>query len=227
MATNTIAPLTAHEIMQITPYLDAVAPASGDYGDRGRHACVLRKNGEFFAVEHIGDSWVLLEPFSEHAPTVDNVKGAIRTYREAPFHLVIHYLYRDVSNYKTGSMARIGPFRPNAAGRQALGVILTCLSDSQGFIPSELGMEDLQPGMVGGFKESEDTAFHEVIALGLVDASSMDGGSGHTGSIHTGSMDTRVTKAVIPMEQALSCAREWMAQGREWNVEAAYARLRD
>jgi hypothetical protein len=77
--------------------------------------------------------------------------------------LIVSYLYRDASNYKyRGTCAIAGPI-----DRVGLGWLLAALTggDEGGFIPSQIGMRDLQPTDSLDF-DGDDHIWHELEGIG-------------------------------------------------------------
>jgi hypothetical protein len=82
---------------------------------------------------------------------------------DEPGCLIVSYLYRDASNYKyRGSCAIAGPI-----DRVGLGWLLAALTggDEGGFIPSQIGMRDLQPTDSLDF-DGDDHVWHELEGIG-------------------------------------------------------------
>lgn len=97
------------------------------------------------------------------APWEFDLHGAIPY--NTPGTLVVHYLYRDMANYKRRSTLAIeGTF-----AREDIAIIIGALSagDDASFIPMQVGMEDLQFGMetTPDF-DDQDHVWHTLDGLG-------------------------------------------------------------
>ncbi len=76
----------------------------------------------------------------------------------------IDYLYRDVNNYKQESRAVF----PGALTLQQAQSMVDALDEDDGFVPSAVGLPDLQDETVNGWNADEDQPFHEIISISLV-----------------------------------------------------------
>jgi len=74
------------------------------------------------------------------------------------------YLYRDASNYKQfASVVFAGEITDEERD-----LLLDNLEDGENFIPSDVGLEDLQPRMVS-YPSTDDHVWHEIEIITLVD----------------------------------------------------------
>lgn len=76
-----------------------------------------------------------------------------------------HYLYRDANNFKQFESVVL----PGRMTKQDAEFILLCQKEKDGFIPSEVGLEDLQERMVNGYDESVDHPYHEIELIAITD----------------------------------------------------------
>lgn len=70
----------------------------------------------------------------------------------------ISYLYRDASNYKQHNKVTLAGEITDAEKRLILGK----LEEGEYFIPSQVGLDDLQPRMIGFPDAQDDHVWHEL-----------------------------------------------------------------
>lgn len=85
-------------------------------------------------------------------------------------HLLLELLYRDADNYKTSSLQAIaGPL-----SWEEVSIVLTALmSDDEGFIPCQFGLDDIQDQMLTSpdfSEEGSDGYLHEIADIRIVAA---------------------------------------------------------
>ena len=75
----------------------------------------------------------------------------------------LSYLYRDADNYKHEHTVVF----TGAATKEAAQALLNYVGPLDGFVPSEVGLPDLQEQMLTGWTPGVDHPYHEVISIGL------------------------------------------------------------
>lgn len=73
----------------------------------------------------------------------------------------ISYLYRDASNYKQHMTVVLS----GVISDEDKQLIKAKLDDGEFFIPSQVGLPDLQEMMIDGFDEDEDHVWHELLNI--------------------------------------------------------------
>ncbi|MFZ3482221.1 hypothetical protein [Sphingomonas sp. 3-13AW] len=89
-----------------------------------------------------------------------------KTFRETLPNTEVRYLYRDACNYKQSAQAVLEGALPL---EQAIAVT-SALDDNCWFVPSGVGLEDLQERFGTGWDKDADHLFHELVALSLTEA---------------------------------------------------------
>lgn len=77
----------------------------------------------------------------------------------------LSYFYRDVNNYKQHTEVVLA----GAITAQQIETILAHLDEDGGFIPGQVGLDDLQPRMTGGYDADMDHPFHDINGIELTE----------------------------------------------------------
>lgn len=79
----------------------------------------------------------------------------------------VSYMYRDADNYKVSRRVVLGGTITVAKAME----IVRALDEGQYFVPSEIGLEDIQGGFLAGadWNEQVDHPFHELTGIALTD----------------------------------------------------------
>lgn len=77
----------------------------------------------------------------------------------------IGYMYRDANNYKKYHQVVL----PGTLSMSQIQDIQNCLEEGLYFIPSQVGLEELQFQMIGGYQEDVDHPFHELHVVTLTE----------------------------------------------------------
>lgn len=216
-------PLTAvfsgHETMRLMDFL-LRAPDDGPFiAPRARDQMLFsisRSNGQwsvedcegFHRIEKRKRTW----PGRSDGGESSEGGGARHPEASASSALTIGYQYRDADNYKCQNLVNICPA---PEGEDLILVLTALLADSEGFVPSEIGMTDIQHMMAStpNFDETDHT-YHEVVTLA---SGEIPGGN----MTSTGALAPEKT----PADEIIRLARAWIEGGRTWNHEAAIDRI--
>ncbi len=75
------------------------------------------------------------------------------------------YMYRDADNYKQNAQV----IMPGVLTFEQALAIVDGLDEDEGFVPSAVGLNDLQERMVNGWDEDVDHPYHEITGIALTD----------------------------------------------------------
>jgi len=195
---------SGHETMHLMKFL-LKAP------DDGPFIALRERDGVLFSISRSNGQWTVEDGEGFDAitrrgkPQSSREGGASPPETPAPSALAVCYQYRDADNYKQQNTIEICPA---PAGRDLILVLTALLADSEGFVPSEIGMTDIQHMMASepDFDECDHT-YHEVVTL--------------TWS------ETPSQKAIerAPASEIIRLARAWIEGGRTWDHAAAIERI--
>lgn len=97
--------------------------------------------------------------------TTDEISAMIDTETFAAGHpnTCLSYMYRDADNYKQYTQVVMA----GALTLEQASAIMDGLDDDDGFVPSGVGLPDLQEQMVTGWDEQSDHPYHEIDGISL------------------------------------------------------------
>lgn len=153
---------TAHRHLAALAFAKAHAPNAPILGVPDAGEAITAPEGVLVVEKRGGVHSVRTEEWEQWEWTLDSPIPF-----DTPGALVVSYMYRDASNYKTrGTASIMGPF-----SRADLAVLIGALTagDDRCFIPHQVGLPDLQEQMSGETdfgEDGDDHVWHTLEALG-------------------------------------------------------------
>lgn len=97
--------------------------------------------------------------FSNLDPRIDG-----QSFQTGATNTMLDYLYRDANNFKQDESVVFA----GALTIDQVNMLLSGTDDDNGFVPSAVGLDDLQPRTVDGWQAEADHPFHEIAHVSLV-----------------------------------------------------------
>lgn len=123
----------------------------------------------------------------------------VASFEQAHANTRFCYLYRDAANYKQDESAVLA----GSLSLEQARALLDGTDDEDGFVPSAVGLDDLQERSINGWQADVDHPFHEITSIALTD-------------------DAPTSSLGVREFLSLFLSADWEAAAR--HVEAKYAR---